>query len=151
MNFGSIPVGLTLGQLVVAAVATSAAVEAVWWVRRGARQEARRKFVKTGAEYGGGVYGTVALATFVWLNVTDVLDDIAAAGSFAGYVAAMSIGWLIGEAVEALIFGIQSMIWPWYWFSAHGPVVALATGGGVLAIDAVWKPVRRWAANQRAA
>lgn len=151
INLGSIPAGLTLGQLVVAFVAVSVAVEGMRWVRRGARKEARRRFARAIGEYGGGLYGTAALATFVWLNVTDVLDDIAAAGSVAAYIGDMSLGWLIGEAVEAVTFAIQSMIWPWHWFAEYGPLVPLVILGGVLAADAVRKPVARWATARRGA
>lgn len=149
VNLGSLPTGLTIGQLAVAFVALSVAVEAVRWIRRGPRQEARLRFTKAVAEYGGGLYGTAALATFIWLNVTDVLNDVAAAGSLGAYVAGMSLAWLIGEMVEAVIFFVQAIFWPWHWFSSHGPMVALAIGSGVLAFDAAWKSVGRWIEARR--
>lgn len=150
VNVGAIPGGLTVGQLVVAFVALSTAVEGVRWIRRGPRQEARRRLTKGIADYGGGVYGTAALATFVWLNVMDVLDDIAAAGSVAGWIGQMSLGWLIGEMVEAVRFAVQAMIWPWYWFSTYGFRVAAVVAVVVLAADALRKPVARWLAARRA-
>lgn len=151
LNLGSLPVRLSLGQLIAAFLAINGALQAVRWARRGLRRRARRRLAREIVEYGGGLYGTAAVATYAYLHVLDLYGEIVDAGSLGAFLASITLGWLIAEAVEGFVFGIKAFLWPWYWFAGSGMQTAWLVAGGVWALDGARRPARRWVAAWRAA
>lgn len=148
LNFGSLPASLSLSQMIVAFLAVGFAVEAWRWVRRGVRRQAQSELTRKIIEFGGGLYGTIAVATWAHLTAMDVYSELIAAGSLAGWISTISPGWLIEQSLQALGLGLKAALWPWYWFSGNATWIV---AGGVWAIDGIRKPVQRWLAARRPA
>lgn len=108
---------------------------AVRWKRAGVRNELRNRAAAKIGEFGGGVYGAVAMATWLQLEASDLVADVAAAGSLGEFVGSLSLGWLISQAVESIKFAIQAGLWPWHWFSGYGMQVVLMAAGAAVGLD----------------
>lgn len=107
---------------------------AVRWKRAGVRNELRSRASAKVAEFGGGVYGAIAMATWLQLEASDLVADVASAGSLGAFVSQLSLGWLISQAFESIKFVIQASLWPWHWFSGYGMeavVIAACAAGGL--------------------
>jgi hypothetical protein len=135
-------------RLVPLAIAVIGGMTALRWVRRAAKGELRAGAAAKVAEFGGGIYGSLAFATFLYLEAMDLVGDIAAAGSLWAFLSSLSVGWLIAQMVESVKFAVQAMMWPWYWFSELGAKNAAFIAGGVWALDGLRRglagPVARW-------
>jgi hypothetical protein len=148
LNVGSVP-GIRSHHLVPAFLLTSFALAAFRWLRRGVREEARSRLTARIAAYGGGLYGTAALATWAYLEGMDLYAEVVAAGSTTAWVAALTPGWLVHQLMESLVFGVMAALWPFYWFLDHGIGTALAIGVAVGALDALAPAGARWLARRR--
>jgi hypothetical protein len=148
VNFGTLPVSLSLQQALVAAIVISVAMEVLRWIRRGVRRQARHEFTRKLVEYGGGLYGTIAVATWAYLAAMDVYADWVAAGSLANLLSSISLGWLIEQGLEAAALGLRAALWPWHWLAGNTAwMVAVA----VWCFDGIRGPVQRWLASRRPA
>lgn len=108
---------------------------AVRWRRAGVRSELRSHAAQKIASYGGGVYGAIAMATLVQLETVDMVSDVVGTGSVAGFFNSLSLGWLVSQAVESVLFAVRAGLWPWHWFSAYGIGVVLIAAGAACGLD----------------
>jgi hypothetical protein len=148
LNHGSVP-GFAVAYAVPLVLAVSVLAVAIRWYRRGVRREAGRALARKAGEFGGGVYGTVAMATFFYLEAADLWGEAVAAGSIPAFVGSLSLGWLIAQAVESVGFMISAMVWPFYWFPQLGVKTAVMVAAGIWAFDGVLKGGMRWLATRR--
>lgn len=128
---------------VALAIAAFGGVAAIRWVRSGVRQQLKASAAAKVAEFGGGLYGALAFATLLYLEVVDLAGDVASAGSLGTFFRGMDFGWLMGQLMESIGFAIKAGMWPWFWFSEMGPMAALVAGGvwalhGIL--PKLWRP-----------
>jgi hypothetical protein len=122
---------------VALAIAAVGGVTAVRWVRRGVRRQLKDSAAAQVAEFGGGLYGALAFATLLYLEVIDLAGDLASAGSAGAFFRGMDFEWLMGQMMESIGFAIRAGMWPWYWFAEMGPMVAALVAGGVWALHGV--------------
>lgn len=108
---------------------------AVRWKRAGVRNALRDRASAKVAEFGGGVYGAIAMATWLQLEAADLVGDVAAAGSVGDFVGQLSLGWMVSQAVESVKFAIQAGLWPWHWFSSYGMGAVVAAAGAACGVD----------------
>jgi hypothetical protein len=133
--------------LVVALVLTSA-VRVGWRVVRGGRAagHVRRRTRSMVRRLGGGAYGVVGLATWLYLEAQTLAGDVGKAAGVMDFVEQKSFSWLIGFSVDSVLNAVWAGIWPIYWFKDHplviGLVFALAWGGSGV--------VSRWTARPAA-
>ncbi len=99
------------------------------------RNELRSQAAAKVAEFGGGVYGAVAMATWLQLEASDLVGDVAAAGSVGEFVGSLSLGWLISQGVESVKFAFQAGLWPWHWFSTFGMQAVLGAAAAAVGLD----------------
>ena len=79
----------------------------------------RRHVRKLWQSRGGGFYGFVAVLTFLYLEVVDVAGDLAGLRpSEIGL--GWAIGFLVDNAVDALMNLVRSAIWPAAWIQRFG-------------------------------
>jgi hypothetical protein len=134
LNTVSLPAPLA-ENLVPLALLAAGCMALVRWFRSGLSTTLRTGLIGKVREFGGGIYGSVAVATWFILEGRDIHGDVVAAGSVGGWIRGMSVPWLIGEAIDAVRWSVTAAFWPWYWFSELGPVVALYIAGGVWVLD----------------
>jgi hypothetical protein len=81
---------------------------------------------KLWTKHGRGYYALLAVGTFLYLEVTNLLESIAAATSVADFV----MSELLMFFVETFIYTFMASFWPLIWYSRMGmPAVYWATGG----------------------
>jgi hypothetical protein len=123
--------------LIVALVLASA-VRVGWRVMRGGRAagHVRRRTRSMVQRLGGGAYGVVGLATWLYLEAQTLAEDVGKATGLMDFVEQKSFSWLIGFSVDSVLNAVWAGIWPIYWFKDHplviGLVFALAWGGSGL-------------------
>jgi hypothetical protein len=132
-------------------IAVVGGVLAVRWVRRGVRRQLADGVAAKVAEFGGGLYGSVAFATLLYLEALDLAGDVAAAGSLGGFLGQLSFGWLIEQMMESIGFFVTAIMWPWYWLSEFGPATAGIVAGAVWAVSGAAGALRRPFAARREA
>ncbi|HEY0025726.1 MAG TPA: hypothetical protein VGB24_22755 [Longimicrobium sp.] len=131
--------------LVVALVLVSAGPVG-WRVLRGGRATGhlRRRTRSMVQQLGGGAYGVVGLATWLYLEAQTLADDVGKATGLMDFIEQKSFSWLIGFSVDSVMNAVWAGIWPIYWFKDHplvmGLVFALAWGGSGLASRWMGKP-----------
>ena len=123
-------------------IAGAACATAVRWVRGGVRRQARSVAASKAKEFGGGLYGIIAAATWIWLEAADLVGEIADAGSPLAWFDSLSLGWLIGQALQSVEFAVRAALWPWTWFSTFGITTAAMVAGAVWGADGL----ARWLA-----
>lgn len=90
----------------------------------------RRHVRKLWQSRGGGFYGFVAVLTFLYLEVVDVAGDLA--GLRPNEIdLGWAIGFLVDNAVDALMNLVRSAIWPAAWIQRFGVGVLSAVLLGV--------------------
>jgi len=119
--------------LIVALVLTST-IRVGWRVVRGGRAAAhvRRRTRSMVQRLGGGAYGVIGLATWLFLEAQTLADDVGKATGVVDFIEQKSVSWLIGFSVESVMSAVWAGIWPVYWFKDRplvmGLVFALAWG-----------------------
>ncbi|HEU0052482.1 MAG TPA: hypothetical protein VFQ39_04860 [Longimicrobium sp.] len=131
--------GITHLALVAAGLAMFAS-GLVRWVR-GGRKYARSRVVEGIEQWGGGGYGTVAFATWLFLELLTLQRDWASADGVAGFVERNALQWLLGFSGDTIKNAVWAGMWPVYWFTRHGLVPVLVAGGLAWAVNAV---AERW-------
>ncbi len=120
------------------ALVLSYSVRAGWRMLRGGRAagHVRRRTRSMVQRLGGGAYGVVGLATWLYLEAQTLADDVARATGLMDFVEQKSFSWLIGFSVDSVLNAVWAGIWPVYWFKDQplvmGLVFALAWGGSGL-------------------
>jgi hypothetical protein len=132
-------VGFAFPNLVPVLLLASVCLAAVRWMRAGVRNELRGHAAGKVAEFGGGVYGAMAMATLLWLEGTDLVSDVAAAGSLGAFVDSLSWDWLMQQGMQSVSFAIRAGLWPWHWFSDYGMSAVLLAAGAAYGLDALLK------------
>lgn len=150
LNLGWIP-GVVVSHWVPLALLASGCMAAWRWKRAGVRRELRNQASAKIAEFGGGVYGSVAMATLLYLEGTDLVADVASAGSLSKFIGSLDVGWLMSQLMESIGFAIKAGLWPWHWFSDYGMQTVLIAGGVAVGLDALIKAVSpRYRAHRQA-
>jgi hypothetical protein len=134
LNVAQVP-GVLSSHWVPVLLLATAFTAAVRWKRAGVRHQLRSRAAEKIAEYGGGIYGAMAMATLLQLEAADLVREVADAGSFPEFVAALDVGWLVSQAFESIGFAIRAGLWPWHWFGMYGFVAA----GAAFGVDALLK------------
>lgn len=132
LNLGWVP-GLVVSHWVPLFLLGSGCMAAVRWKRAGVRSELRGRAASQVAQFGGGVYGAMAMATLLWLEGADLLADVTAAGSLGALIRSLDLGWLMSQAMESVGFAIRAGLWPWTWFGGYG----IAVAGAAVGLDAL--------------
>lgn len=134
--------GLAVGfPFVPVLLLASVCMAAVRWMRAGVRNELRGRFAAGVGEFGGGVYGAMALATLLWLEGADLVSEVTAAGSFGAFVDSLSLGWLMQQGMQSVGFALRAAVWPWHWFSDYGTMAVVVAVGATIGLDALLKAV----------
>lgn len=140
LNVVEIP-GVLASHWVPVLLLATALMAALRWKRVGVRRQLRSSAAGKISEFGGGVYGAMAVATLLQLEAADLVEDVASAGSLAEFVGALDPGWLMGQMMESIGFAIRAGMWPWHWFSDYGIYAVLAAAGAAVGLDALIKAV----------
>jgi hypothetical protein len=140
LNFGTIP-GVVVSHWVPLVLLASGCLAALRWKRAGVRRELRNQASAKIAEFGGGVYGAMAMATLLYLEATDLVSDVASAGSLTKFIGALDVGWLVEQVMESVGFAIRAGLWPWHWLSDYGMQTVLIAGGAAVGLDALIRAV----------
>lgn len=138
INLGHVP-ALVASHWVPMFLLASGCMAAMRWKRAGVRNTLRSRVASKVAEFGGGVYGAAAMATWLQLEGADLVGEVAAAGSLVSWVQSLSLGWLISQAVESIGFAVRAGLWPWHWFSGYGMQAVLLAAGAAVGLDALLK------------
>jgi hypothetical protein len=133
--------GFQFPNLVPVLLLATAFMAAVRWKRAGVRRQLRSRAAARISEFGGGVYGAMAVATLLQLEAADLVNDVASAGSLAKFVGALDVGWLMQQMMESIGFAIRAAMWPWHWFSDYGMYAVLLAAGAAVGLDALMKAV----------
>lgn len=136
LNVLHVPGNLTAHWVPMFLLATGC-MAALRWRRTGVRGELRSRAAARIVSYGGGVYGAIAMATLVQLETVDLVSDVVGTGSASGFFNSLSLGWLISQAVESLMFAIRAGLWPWHWFSVYGIQAVMIAAGAAWGLDAL--------------
>ena len=128
LNLGYVP-GLVVSHWVPLLLLASGCMAAIRWKRAGLRRQLRSRTASGVADFGGGVYGAMAMATLLWLEGADLVADVAGAGSLGAFIRSLDLGWLISQVMESVGFAIRAGLWPWTWFGGYGIPVACAAVG----------------------
>ncbi|HZG41813.1 MAG TPA: hypothetical protein VEY93_02545 [Longimicrobium sp.] len=112
--------------LIVALVLTSS-VRAGWRVLRGGRAagHVRRRTRSMVQQLGGGAYGVVGLATWLYLEAQTLAEDLGKATGVMDFIEQKSFSWLIGFSVDSVLNAVWAGIWPVYWFMDHPVAIGL--------------------------
>jgi hypothetical protein len=93
---------------------------------------------------GGGAYGVVGLATWLYLEAQTLAGDVGKATGLMDFIEQKPVSWLIGFSVDSVLNAVWAGIWPIYWFKDHplviGLVFALAWGASGLASHWTTRP-----------
>ena len=117
------------------AIGTAGCVVAARWWRSGVRRQLRTSAGAKVAEFGGGVYGSLAFATLLYLEALDMVGEVADAGSVGAFFGSMGFGWLMKQAIESIGFAVQAMLWPMYWLSVLGLQAVVLAAGAIWGLD----------------
>jgi hypothetical protein len=128
LNVVEVP-GVLSSHWVPVLLLATAFMAAMRWKRTGVRRQLRSHAAARIQEYGGGVYGAIAMATLLQLEAADLVHDVADAGSLAEFIGALDVGWLVSQLMESVGFAIRAGLWPWHWFGMYGFVAAGAAFG----------------------
>ena len=134
LNVVEVP-GVMASHWVPVLLLATALMAAVRWKRVGVRRQLRSRVAARISEFGGGVYGALAVATLLQLEAADLVGDVASAGSLAEFAGALDMGWLMGQMMESVGFAIRAAMWPWHWLGTYGFVAA----GAAFGVDALLK------------
>ncbi|HEX6036603.1 hypothetical protein [Longimicrobium sp.] len=149
LNILHVP-GVTVSQWIPVFLLATGCMAAVRWKRAGVRNELRNQASAKIAEFGGGVYGAIAMATWLQLEIGDFVGDVVAAGSIGDFVGSLSLGWMISQAVSSIKFALQAGLWPWHWFSSYGMQTVLIAAGVACGLDWLLKVASPRYASMRA-
>lgn len=136
LNLVEVP-GVLASHWVPVLLLATAFMAAVRWKRTGVRRQLRSRAAARVSEFGGGVYGALAVATLLQLEAADLVDDVASAGSLGEFVGALDLGWLMEQMMESVGFAIRAGMWPWHWFSDFGMHAVLLAAGAAVGLDAL--------------
>ncbi len=65
--------------------------------------------------FGGGYYGSMALSTYVYVELLEIIDFISAYSSIADLIEQISVSALIGFVIDTFLNIIPAFTWFIYW------------------------------------
>lgn len=139
--------GATAHGMIAAGIVALAA--RVGWrsLRRGNVRERSRSHLRTLlGRYGGGAYGTVALAAFVYLEGRGFVSAWSSAPGVVDFIYQQSLQTLFGFSVAGIMNGVHASLWPLYVLKHFGAPVAGMMLAGVWAVDGAVRRLRPLAA-----
>jgi hypothetical protein len=136
LNLGWIP-GVVVSHWVPLLLVASGCMAALRIRRAGVRRALSSRASAKIAEFGGGVYGAMAMATLVQLETADLIGDVAGAGSLSRFIGSLDMEWAIAQLMESIGFAISAAMWPWHWFSGYGINAVLLALGACVGVDAL--------------
>jgi hypothetical protein len=92
-------------------------------------------------KHGGGYYALSAVGTFLYLEVANLVDAVAKAGSMTDLV----LSELVGFFIDAFINTFLASAWPLIWYSRMGISAVFWAVGGYL----VWAFLLAFALSRR--
>lgn len=100
-------------------------VESVKEIEKEVKRLAKDKESKTDSDLvhrkwlamGGGFYGVVAVLTWVFVELGEILDFITSFDGFDAFINSLTIGTLVQLFVEAIKNSFLAIAWPVYWLS----------------------------------
>lgn len=140
INLGHVP-ALVASHWVPMFLLASGCMAAMQWKRAGVRNTLRSRAASKVGEFGGGVYGAVAMATWLQLESTDLVAEVARAGSLVSWVESLSLGWLMSQGLESAGFAVRAGLWPLHWFRGYGMQAVLLAAGAAVVLDALLRAV----------
>lgn len=140
INLGHVP-ALVASHWVPMFLLASGCMAAMQWKRAGVRNTLRSRAASKVSEFGGGVYGAVAMATWLQLESADLVAEVARAGSLVSWVESLSLGWLMSQGLESAGFAVRAGLWPLHWFRGHGMQAVLLAAGAAVVLDALLRAV----------
>ncbi|HEX8696728.1 MAG TPA: hypothetical protein VF746_30195 [Longimicrobium sp.] len=112
------------------------------WLRAGeARTDIRARTAGLLEKFGGGPYGSVALATWLWLEVGSLRGDWLAARGLWDFLEQLSLQWFFGFGAESLLNAVWAFFWWLYWPNHVGflfTFLAAALAWGLHALAGRW-------------
>lgn len=150
LNLGYVP-GVVVSHWVPLFLLASGCMAAIQWKRAGIRRGLRNRTASKIAQFGGGVYGAMAMATLLWLEGADLMADVTSAGSLPRFIDSLTVGWLFSQLFESIGFAVSAGMWPWHWFSDYGIYAVLLAAGAAVGLDALIRMVSpRYRAHREA-
>ncbi len=94
---------------------------------------------------GGGLYAVGFFITFLWLELTMFVDDVADAGGVGDFITSQLFELLIRFTVESLLNTLSAFIWPVYVLQFQPPIGLLLLAVAFLLFPRFVKPsLERW-------
>ena len=94
---------------------------------------------------GGGFYGLGYVVTFVYLEITMLLEDVTEAEGVVDFVSNQLLEMVFRYFTESILNAVQAFIWPLVLISEYGPWMILALGGAYVLWDRLLdRPIRDW-------
>lgn len=67
--------------------------------------------------FGGGFYGVMAVLTYLWVELIEVVEFLTSEGSIAATLADLNVGDLINLFINSIMNFIVAITWPVYWMN----------------------------------
>ena len=97
-------------------------------------------------KHGGGYYATLAVGTFVFMEIQSLIESLSGSSGVGDFVRSEIIGAILTFGLETLVNTLLAGIWPFMWMGWMGATTALAwAGGGYVAwtVALAWLLARR--------
>jgi hypothetical protein len=133
------------GMLVAAMLASL--VRGGWRWLRGGGARMRGSLSDRVRAFGGGTYGTMTLATLLYLEGQGLYGEWVRAHGLLDFLEGRSVEWLVGFGGDSFRNALWAGLWPLYWFREHGFVALGVAGALTSAVDTL---VRSLLAGERA-
>ena len=97
-------------------------------------------------KHGGGYYALLAVGTFIYMEVQELIESVSEAEGVQDFVSSELIGAIVTFGIQTLINTVLAGIWPVIWISWMGLTATLAWAGGgyvVWAVSLAWLLAKR--------
>ncbi len=98
---------------------------------------------------GGGLYAVGFFVTFLWLEMTMFIDDVAEASGVGDFITSQLFELFIRYTIESLVNTLRAFLWPLYVLQFQPPIGLLLLGAAFLLFPRFVKPtLERWLFDQ---
>ncbi len=109
----------------------------------------RRGFRAVWSARGGGLYAVGFFLTFLWLELTMFVDDVAEASGVGDFITGQLFELILRFTFESLLNTLLAFLWPVYVLQYEPPVGLIFLGAAYLLFPRYVKPtLERWLFNQ---